>query len=541
MIVEFFGRGRGAGSGPVDYLLGKNRDREKAEVLRGNPDETAAIIDSSAYAKKYTSGCLSFEERNISEAKKRELMDSFEECLFPKMDKSQYNVLWVEHRDKGRLELNFVIPNIELETGKRLQPYYHSADLKRVDAWRTIQNIENDFSDPDDPAKRQALVSAKDLPTAQKEAVTAINDGLTNLVQQGAITNRQELISTLENGGFEIARQTKSSISIKNPDGGRNIRLKGAMYEQDFRFSQDLQRHIQQRSREHQQRATERLGEAKERYSYGIERRAAELEKRYPRKQPSVDRSPGGQLERVAEGRLQKPSQNELDSVQDVDLCRVLSDSSVELANALGALSGRGDRESTRRNNREQGNLESAERQGIRDHNRELFDGGRQEPTLRTDGQEVAQETMGRQERGFHDFGDEINDGSREIIARFIKENEQRASQRRGSYRSRLGAIGAGTTEQGKGNSRRIDSLREAAEADRSRNTGNLTGIFRASRHAGSLDRAAISLGAAKHTVDAAKQAAERALGAVGGVIKQVAIKVKQMGRSRSRGAGLSR
>ena len=73
MIVQFFARGKGGGSGPTDYLLGKDRAREDATLLRGDPDETAAIIDGSQYAKKYTSGCLSFEETNISEEKKREL------------------------------------------------------------------------------------------------------------------------------------------------------------------------------------------------------------------------------------------------------------------------------------------------------------------------------------------------------------------------------------------------------------------------------------------------------------------------------------
>ena len=63
MIVQFFNRGKGGGSGPIEYLLGRRRDRKKAELLRGNPDETAAIIDGSQYAKKYTSGCLSFEMR----------------------------------------------------------------------------------------------------------------------------------------------------------------------------------------------------------------------------------------------------------------------------------------------------------------------------------------------------------------------------------------------------------------------------------------------------------------------------------------------
>ena len=134
MIVSFFSRGTGGGRGPVEYLLGEDYDREVAELLRGDALETIALIDSRPYSKKYTSGCLSFEEADLAPEKKRELMDSFEECLFPGLDKSQYNCLWVEHRDKGRLELNFVIPNLELVSGQRLQPYFYKADQKRVDA-----------------------------------------------------------------------------------------------------------------------------------------------------------------------------------------------------------------------------------------------------------------------------------------------------------------------------------------------------------------------------------------------------------------------
>lgn len=81
MIVQFFNRGKGGGSGPIDYLLGKDRDRGEAKLLRGDPEETAALIDSSDYAKKYTAGCLSFEESNIPAEQKRALMDSFEECI----------------------------------------------------------------------------------------------------------------------------------------------------------------------------------------------------------------------------------------------------------------------------------------------------------------------------------------------------------------------------------------------------------------------------------------------------------------------------
>ena len=63
MIVKMFKRGAGGGSGPVNYLLGKERNREGATLLRGDHDQIKALIDSSKYAQKYTSGVLSFEEK----------------------------------------------------------------------------------------------------------------------------------------------------------------------------------------------------------------------------------------------------------------------------------------------------------------------------------------------------------------------------------------------------------------------------------------------------------------------------------------------
>lgn len=125
-------------------------------MLRGSPEQTEALIDGSQYAKRYTSGVLSFQESQISEKAKREIMDSFEKALMPGLDADQYDCLWVEHADKGRVELNFVIPNVELTSGKRLQPYYDRADRPRVDAWKTVTNARYNFHDPDDPANQRA-------------------------------------------------------------------------------------------------------------------------------------------------------------------------------------------------------------------------------------------------------------------------------------------------------------------------------------------------------------------------------------------------
>ena len=96
-------------------------------MLRGDPEQTRELIDASSYAKTYTSGVLSFAGRLI-QLTASDHLDSFEKAPTPGLDADQYDCLWVEHRDKDRLELNFVIPNTELTTGRRLQPYYDRAD-----------------------------------------------------------------------------------------------------------------------------------------------------------------------------------------------------------------------------------------------------------------------------------------------------------------------------------------------------------------------------------------------------------------------------
>lgn len=283
MIVQFFNRGTGCGEGTVDYLLGKDRDREQAKLLRGHDQETVALINSLDFEKRYTSGCLSFEEYDIDPEVKRQLMDEFEETLFPGLDKNQYSVLWVEHRDKERLELNFVIPNVELTSGKRLQPYYVGADYHRVNAWKQIKNIEHGFADPDDPARSQSTSLSKDLPADKKAAVEMINQAVERAVLSGVVKDRASVVDYLRESGIEVARETKQSISIKDPEGGRNIRLKGAIYEQNFEFSRALGAEIKARSGEYQSRVGERLAVAQERYQYGIEKRREYLEQRYRR------------------------------------------------------------------------------------------------------------------------------------------------------------------------------------------------------------------------------------------------------------------
>ena len=283
MIIKFHSRGRGCGSGSVDYLLGKDRNREGARLDSGDPEQMIQLIDSINYAQKYKSGVLSFAERDLQEHQKQEIMESFEQILMPGLEKDQYSILWVQHQDKERLELNFVVANVELQSGKRLQPYYDPIDRPRLNAWKDLVNDRYQLHDPNDPINKRELCTPNDLPRAKKDASEAITRGLLGLADQGALKSRSDVLDALKGAGFEIARTTPKSISIKNPDGGQNIRLKGMIYEQDFRFSKELRADIERASESYRAERITRIQEARATLDRLTEIKRTSNQQRYPR------------------------------------------------------------------------------------------------------------------------------------------------------------------------------------------------------------------------------------------------------------------
>lgn len=279
MIVKFFKRGTGKASGVFNYLLKDSKEpdgqRQGAELLRGDVVNQSLLIDSLPFKQRYTSGCLSFAESpdEITEHQKNALMDTFEETIRAGLDADRIAVTWVEHRDKGRLELNFVFANVDLLHGRAFQPYVHSQDKKRVNAWKDMQNITYGFKDPNDPANKRLMAQRDNLPRDVKQARQAITDGLTALVEQGVIKSRDDVVQTLTDNGFEIARETPKAISIQNPEGGRNIRLTGGLYERDFNFSREIQAELKQDSREYRSRSSERYESAKQLYDRETQRK----------------------------------------------------------------------------------------------------------------------------------------------------------------------------------------------------------------------------------------------------------------------------
>lgn len=296
MIVKFIPKkGSGSCKATMDYLLGRHGNRAGADVLRGDPKLTQFLADSLEFKHKYSVGVLSFQEKDLPDDVKQSIMDDFERTLFCGMSSEQYNICWVQHLDKGRLELNFVVPKVELSTGKALNPYFDSVDKDRVNHFKTYINAHYGLSDPDDPSRKQAIVENQTLPRAKKDLADLIHGGILNYIEQGMVNSRADVLELLEQQGFQIARITDKSISIADPYGGRNLRLKGAIYEKEFSgIGSDVQRELQNRARKYETKRQERSQSARARLDQAIKSKSDYHQERYRQSDRTATKPIGG-------------------------------------------------------------------------------------------------------------------------------------------------------------------------------------------------------------------------------------------------------
>lgn len=234
MIVKFLGVKNGGGLGSVNYVLNKKRVADgTAKILLGNEKITRDLIKSISKKQKVSFGVMSFEESNIPEHQKFELMKEFEKTFMAGLNQEQYNILWVEHTDKGRLELNCIIPKIELSTGRAFNPYFHGSDLHLADLFQTRANLKYGFTDPKDPSK-QSIVQGSRKEFHLIKDYQELDKKLVQLVRDGIIEDRESLISMLGDSNIKVNRIGTDYISVKLPDSKKAKRFEGGVYDEQF-------------------------------------------------------------------------------------------------------------------------------------------------------------------------------------------------------------------------------------------------------------------------------------------------------------------
>jgi hypothetical protein len=257
MIIGFSKYGHG-GSGPaLDYLTGYLVNGEtratKPEVLRGSPRDVGAIIDSLPFKCRYSSGVLSFAAGDqVTPVMQEEIMDRFEQSVFAGLPADRRSIVWIKHTDKGRTELHFVVPRVDLGTGKSLNiapPTPASRHL--LDTLREAINRRYGFRDPSDPecARKVSLPAhvAKLAAQAKRHGRSArinvrqsIAERVHAQAEAGVIRSRADVVAYLNGQGFNISRTGLNYLTVVHPETGERVRLKGNVFRQNF-CPRDLQ------------------------------------------------------------------------------------------------------------------------------------------------------------------------------------------------------------------------------------------------------------------------------------------------------------
>lgn len=253
MYMKVFPHGQGGGDGPTHYLVRldyPDRNEQPPDVLRGDVDTTRALVDSLDTKWKFTAGVLSWHpDDTVTGEQERRVIDDFEQVAFAGLEPDQRNILWVRHSHAGHHELHFVIPRVELSSGKAFNPCPPGWQ-KHFDVFRDLHNYREGWARPDDPARarlhtpehadlhkarllRWGKVPNKDDRAAAKDAVHAYMQAN---IEQGLVRSRADVLTALTEAGLEINRAGKDYITVKDLESGEKLRLKGGIYAEHWKL-----------------------------------------------------------------------------------------------------------------------------------------------------------------------------------------------------------------------------------------------------------------------------------------------------------------
>lgn len=255
----------------LDYLLREKKEEEKkfvkvlSQTNRSDIENFNNYIKHKNFKNPYSTGVLSFEEENIDEKLKSNLINEFEEVLFAGIDiNNRPPIIWIEHRDKERLELNYLTFNA-LQDTRHYQVYYHNNDKNLFNAFVEKNNYEHGFTSVLDKNGSNSLVLKpnKNAPEYKKSLVEELNNEILAKIAMGELENRNDTIEYIKSKNIIINRIRKNQISIKLNEDDKPISLKGDIYEEsrnyadyttkperDFRRDPEVARNAQKRFRE---------------------------------------------------------------------------------------------------------------------------------------------------------------------------------------------------------------------------------------------------------------------------------------------------
>lgn len=299
MNVTIFPTGKGGSESAVRYLLsdtdheGKKRS-VMPEILFGDPDTFTAIANATKRQHKYTSGVIAFRDHEtITPDQVTTLIETFRATLLPglKVDEN-FADFWVMHREKGNVELHFLVANTELTTGTQLN--IHPPGEKNIQFFNAFSAVMNDtfgFAQVvPDPLKISLKPFEAKSPNGKKDkkAKDDFAKVLHTEIVGGFIKDRNQLIGYLKHHGVHVPTIGTDFITVRLPGAKKNTRLKGPLFAKGSDYAALVAEH-------HQSKIPKFLTpsesqDQKDKLVAGIEARMAFNQRRYLTPKPGAKR-----------------------------------------------------------------------------------------------------------------------------------------------------------------------------------------------------------------------------------------------------------
>lgn len=300
MNITIFPTGKGGAASAVNYLLsdtdheGKKRS-VPPEILSGDPNSFEAIANATNRLHKYTSGVVAFRDNeSVTPEQINTVIETFRSTFMPGLKVDQnFADFWVAHRDKGNLELHFLVANTELTTGQQLN--IHPPGEKNIAFFNAFSAVMNDslgFAQVvADPLKISLKPFEAKSPNGKKDK-KAKNDFakvLHSEITNGFVSNRNQLIGFMKRNGVDVEKVGTDFITVRLPGTQKNTRLKGPLFAKDGDYAAIVADHHQAKIPRFL--SSSEAQDQKDKLVAGIEARTAFNQRRYLTPKPGANRN----------------------------------------------------------------------------------------------------------------------------------------------------------------------------------------------------------------------------------------------------------
>ena len=220
-----------------NYLLNQRVNDNTAKLLKGNRELAESLEKLSTAKTKYFSGVLSFAERekHFTEEEKMEIIEAFEKTFCPDdYLRERLNFTWIQHTDKKRLELNFVVNSTfrndpdKLLKDKKEFYHWHKPQIKRFDAFRDFIDAKYGLASVHENGS-QHIFTVPDYQIKSRDDVETLVEMVLRANMKSnskLIESRSELISEMRKFRMNVSREVKGSISVLPEGSKKPIRIK---------------------------------------------------------------------------------------------------------------------------------------------------------------------------------------------------------------------------------------------------------------------------------------------------------------------------